>query len=517
MPLTALMAGVPGKREGPFDERNVVGLVTDSRRVQAGTVFFAMAGTNGHGMQYLDDAVRRGAAAVVVPSGASAPPDVPTLVVPNPESLLAPLAARLYGHPGDQLQLYGVTGTNGKTTTALMMSTLLAAVGMRPGYWTTNEVQVGHAFFRPFWTTPLPPDLQRFLAACVDASAKAAVLEVSSHAVALGRIAGVRFEVGIATNLSPDHLDFHGDVAAYAAAKRSFIHGLDDDRALAVLNVDDPHVWAFREGARARVLGFGTGAAADLRIISVQPQGERLYVRIAIGLAELRPGGERELAFTLAAPGTHNAMNAVAALTAGLGRGFDAATLLGALETFRAPPRRLEIWHIGPYTVTNDVAMNEVSYETVLGWAAASGFEQVVAVCALRGHRGVEVSRAIGRVFAHHAPTLDLAPLIVSLSHDELARMRVDHRVREEEIAAFLAPLREVDVGADVHDNLTAAVDAAVRRLRPGGLLLLLGTFGMDAGPRLAEEALCRRLGREPGPPPPYLTPSYGVFDGERN
>ncbi len=515
MALAALLEGVQGERAGRFDDRVVTALVTDSRRAGPGAVFFALAGESGHGLRHVADALRRGAVAVVVPAGARPPEGAPALIVSDPGALLPPLAARLYGRPGERLRLCGITGTNGKTTTALMTSAVMAGGGLSTGHWTTTEVRVGGAFFRPFWTTPPPPDLQRFLAACIDDGARAAVLEVSSHAVVLGRIAGLRFDVGTATNLSPDHLDFHGDFASYAAAKRAFIHALDEE-AVAILNADDPEVWRFREGARARVLGFGTGSEADVRITALEARGEGTRLIAAIGPTDLRPGGVRDLSLALALPGVHNAMNAAAALAAGLGRGLDAARVVAALEAFPPPPRRLESKRIGPYTVTNDVAMNEASYDTVLRWAAASGHDQVVAVCALRGHRGAEVSRAIARVFARHAGRLGLSPLIVSLSRDKLAAMSVDHRVRDEEVEAFLAVLRESGVGAEVHAGLAEAVESAVARLRPGGLLLLLGTFGMDAGPRLAEEALCQRLGVKPGPPPPYLDQSYGVFDGER-
>jgi|GEM_PF-307433 len=515
IPLGALVQGIPGERVGTFDGRSVTCLVTDSRRAEPGALFFALNGESGDGSHYLGDALRRGAVALVVPRGAALPAGVTALVVQDPHALLAPLAARLYGRPGDHLSLYGVTGTNGKTTTALMVSAALAGAGRSVGHWTTTEVRAGAAVFRPFWTTPLPPDLHRFLAACVDDGARAAVLEVSSHAVTLGRIEGLCFDVGIATNLSPDHLDFHGSFAAYAAAKRSFIHGLDGE-ALAVLNADDREVWAFRSGARARVLGFGTGAAADVRLVAVDLRGEQVRARIAIGPRDLRPGGERELALSLGLPGAHNAMNAAAALATGLGRGLDAGRLLAALEAFAPPLRRLESQRVGPYTLTNDVAMNEASYDNALRWAAASGHAQVVVVCALRGHRGVDVSAAIARVFARHAAALGLAPLVVSLSRDEVDGMTVDHRVRNAEVDAFVTVLRDVGVEVDVHDRLADAVTVATARLRPGGLLLLLGTFGMDAGPRLAQEALARRLGIAAGPPPPYLDQSYGVFDGER-
>lgn len=514
--LAALFAGIPGERRGAFDDRVVTSLVTDSRRARPGSVFFALPGERGHGLEHAGDAVRRGATAVVAPTAQGVPKAVPMLVRADVGSLLAPLAARLYGQPGRALSLFGVTGTNGKTTTALMTAAALASAGLATGHWTTTEVRAGGARFRPFWTTPPPPDLQRFLSACVDAGVRAAVLEVSSHAVALGRIDGLRFETGIATNLSPDHLDFHGDFAAYAAAKRTFIHALDAG-AVAVLNADDPRVWAFGQGARARVVGFGTAPGADLRLASLRPDRDGLRMRVRVAAPELRPGGEREFALTLALPGAHNAMNALAALGATLGRGLDPGAVVAALEAFPPPPRRLERRSVGPYTVTNDVAMNEASYDTALRWAATSGHRRVVVVCALRGHRGVAVSAAIAHVFARHAQRLGLAPLFVSLSRDAVASLDVDHRVRDEEAAAFVDVLNAAGVAVEVRAGLAGTIEAAVDRLAPGDMLLLLGTFGMDDGPRLAEEALGRRLGLAPeaAAEASYLAPSYGRFDQE--
>lgn len=516
MQLGALFQGVEGERHGRFDAQRVRALVTDSRRVRAGSVFFALAGTNGHGLHHVEDAIGRGALALVAPCAPTAAlrAGLPTLVVENPRSLLAPLAARLYGRPADRLMLFGVTGTNGKTTTALMTAAALARADVPTAYWTTTEVRVGDIAFRPFWTTPPPPDLERFLAACVDVGASRAVLEVSSHAVALGRIEGLRFAVGAATNLSPDHLDFHGTVEAYAAAKRRFIQDLDAD-AVAVLNGDDPVVSAFGQGARARVVRVGWEHGADLRLTAFEDRREGFSVHVEIGPEELRPGGERAIRLDLPVMGRHNAMNAVVALAAVLAQGLDATAALAALARFTPPLRRLERRDVGPYTIVNDVAMNEASFETVLAWAAASGHEQVVTVYALRGHRGAAVTAAIGRVFVRHVADLDLHPLHVSLSRSEMADLEVDQQVRDLELDAFLAVLAEAGVAAEVGLSLGATIDRAVARLDPGGLLLLLGTFGMDDGPRLAEAALCRRLGLPPTPALPYPPPSYGHFPGE--
>jgi UDP-N-acetylmuramoyl-L-alanyl-D-glutamate--2,6-diaminopimelate ligase len=523
MSLTRLFSGLSGPRLGPWRGVRVRQLVTDSRRAGAGALFFALPGERDHGLSHLREAVANGAVAAVVPAvaatglvadlGTGAPHPLALYLAEDPAALLAPLSARFYGHPARRLVLCGVTGTNGKTTTALMLAAVLRAGEGRTAHWTTTEVRAGRSRFRPYWTTPPPPDLHRFLAAAVQARARLAVLEVSSHGVVLGRLDGLRFAAGAVTNLSPDHLDFHGSFAAYADAKRRFVHSLDAD-AVAALNGDDEAVRAFATGCRARVITYGASAGADLRLHAVTPRrrGRGYRARLAIGPADLRPGGEPVVELVVPLPGGHNVMNAAAALAVALARGADADAALRALARLRAPPRRLQVRRIGPFTVVNDVAMNEASYDTVLAWASQARAPQVVVVCALRGHRGPDTSGAVAGVLARHARRLGCEPVIVSVSREEVAHLAADHRVRDDEIRAFLARCRREDLRVEVCERLADAVERAVARLVPGGLLLLLGTFGMDAGPRLAEEALARRWDLPLGRPTTFLEPSFGVY-----
>lgn len=523
-PFAELIRGLPGTPFGDWQAVRVFGIGTDSRAVAPGDLFVALPGARTHGLLHLDEAVLRGAAALVVPEAAGELPPLPGLRHPRPELALADIAARFFRDPSAELPVVGVTGTNGKTTTALLIAHLLRAAGYDPAAWTTTLVSGWGADFRPLWTTPPAHRLQRFLREAVDAGKTAAVLEVSSHGVALGRIRNVRFRAAVGTNVSPDHLDFHGSFEAYVAAKRAFFAGLDAE-AVAVLNADDPVVRTFASATRARVLTYGCAEGGDSRAglpparpgregradliaegVQIEPSAAEFTLAAGPRLAAVAPAADRELPLRvrLPLPGRHNVQNALAALGACLGLGLPADRLASALASFPHPPRRLEPHRVGPCLVVNDVAMNEASYEAVLRTVGEYGASRLVVVNALRGGRGAEVNAAVARVLGLWNRSLRFAPLIVCLSRPELARYPVDHQVRDAELAAFLDAAAAEGLAVSVHAELASAVAEAVARLAPGDLLLLLGTFGMDEGPALAVGMLEDQFGLPRSSPPVY-------------
>jgi UDP-N-acetylmuramyl pentapeptide synthase len=194
-------------------------------------------------------------------------------------------------------------------------------------------------------------------------------------------------------------------------------------------------------------------------------------------------------------PGRHNVLNALAALGAALAAGVSPAAAADALRRFPRPPRRLELHRFGPDTVLNDVAMNEASYETVFSTIADAGLGTPVVVHALRGRRGAALNARLAVVLARWARRLSFAPLIASLSEDVLARYPLPYQVREEEYAAFLQAAAEEGLAVHLHRTLADAVAEGVARLTPQQVLVLLGTFGMDDGPRLAGRLLAQRAG----------------------
>jgi UDP-N-acetylmuramoyl-L-alanyl-D-glutamate--2,6-diaminopimelate ligase len=485
-PLGFLAADLPVSGFGPgWRDLPVSGLALDSRRVQPGDLFCALQGQRGHGLAHWGEAVARGATGLLTDAGQIPPAGAVGLLAAHPRRVLALLAARLYGHPADRLALLGVTGTNGKTTTVHMLHQVLTGAGVATAAWSTAWVEAP-AGFRPQMTTPDAPDLHAFLARAVAAGRATAVLEVSSHAVVLERLAGLRFRVGVVTNVTPDHLDFHGSFAAYAAAKERFIRELPRE-SFAVLNRSDPVAAGFAPRAGAQVVAYGWGPHATWGGDEVATGPDATTFRLWY---EGRPRGR----VRLPVPGRHNVLNALAAMAAAAAHGVAWDRAAGVLEHFEPPVRRLEPCVVGPYTIINDVAMNRASYDAVLGAMRDLG-RPLVVVNAVRGNRGPAVNREIAETLARWDRELHFGPVISTTSDGEVGRLAVDYLVRPEELDAFVEAARAAGLAVSSHRRLDAALAEAASRCVPGGILLLLGTFGMDAGPEMAARLLARRAG----------------------
>lgn len=511
--LATLLGGLGGTPFGDWAGVTVRGIATDSRLVAPDFLFVALAGQQAHGLQFVQPALEHGASALVLPAGATPPSGACGLLHQAPERVLAQAAERLYQAPANDLRLYGVTGTNGKTTTALLIASLLEAAGQPTAYWTTTLVRVGETAFRPKWTTPPAHELQRFLRSAVNQGARSVAMEVTSHAMRLGRVQGLRYAAGVAMNVTPDHLDFHPTFADYVAAKRAFIAGLDPDAA-AFLCADDDIVRGFAASTRAHAFRFGLAPDADIRADAIRTDASGIRFVARVRHPELRRMfGAHDVRLHLPMVGQYNVRNALAALGVGIWAGIGQEAAERGMAGFVPPPRRLELQRIGAYTVLNDVAMNEASYDAVLGAVADLGSSPVVVVHAPRGQRGPDLNARIGRILGRWNRDLQFAPLVVSLSRAELQRYPIDHQVRHDELAALLGAAHTERLAASVHEDLEGAIREGVSRLSPGGILVLLGTFGMDDGPALAEAMLRERMGLAPHTGARrYLDPSDGSF-----
>ncbi len=513
-PLSVLFSALEGSPSGETREVTVTGLHVDSRRVEPGHLFVDAAEPGGAGGAHVADAVRRGAVALVLPPGTDGPPGVPAVVVADPRAAFSRLADVFYGHPSADLRVLGVTGSNGKTTVASMLAQSLRECGVAAAHWTTDEVWSGARRFRPVFTTPEAGDLHRFLREALEAGRTHASIEVSSHAVVARRVADVRFAGGAVTGITPDHIDFHGTFEAYLEAKAQFLRMLPEGAAC-LYNGDDGGARRAVVGLRATTLSYGESAAADLRADGARTGAggasctvhfaARARDALAAMAARARTGAPSPippppvLTLGVPVPGLHNLLNALAALGLAVAMGVPAEDAATALGRFQPPARRLAMRHVGGHLLIDDVAMNEASFDAVLAAVAAMGLPRLVVVVALRGHRGTDVQRRIADTLSRWNRRLRFAPLVASLSRTAVTAYSADHQVRPEELDAFLEAAAAGGLTCDLYQELEEAVGAAVGRLGPEGALLLLGTFGMDAGLALA----LRLLGGEALPPHP--------------
>lgn len=331
--------------EGSLD-REVAGLAYDSRRVNPGTVFFALPGHRTDGHQFINDAIDRGAIAVVCERNGFSPARATKIVVPDAREALARAATAFHGNPSASLKVIGVTGTNGKTTVSFMIRTMLEAAGIPTGLLGTIRYEIGDRMIPAARTTPEALEIQQMLAQMVRAGCQACVMEVSSHALDQQRTLGVEFDVVIFTNLTQDHLDYHGTMDGYFAAKMKLFtamqHGVK--RGAAVINIDDAYGERVeKESEMAVKLTYGLGEAASLRATGIALLKERTRFQAEFD--------GRKVACEMPLIGRHNIYNALAAFGAGLLLKVDVRVIKRAMKTMPAVPGRLE-------RVTTDESFN---------------------------------------------------------------------------------------------------------------------------------------------------------------
>lgn len=360
--FNALLQGLPVLGRSGEGSVRISSLVTDSRRILPGSLFFALPGLRVAGHAFLDDAIARGAAAIISGESVAGLPAVAAAQVAAPRRVLAEVARRFYGHPEAALHLMGVTGTNGKTTVTTLLRHLLQDQGAQWGLIGTVRYHLGRRSVPSFKTTPESADLTAFFRQMVDAGCEGACLEVSSHALHQDRVHGLSFRVAAFTNLTRDHIDYHGDLATYFDAKTALFDGRNGSiPEVSVINIDDPHGRTLAAACRPRgaVLTFGLAPDADVRATDV-------VLDAGGAVFTVRHGG-RAVVFKSALPGDYNVANVLCALAMVAALGRDPFALVAAVAAFPGVPGRMERVDAGqPYPVFVDYAHTDDALQNAL-------------------------------------------------------------------------------------------------------------------------------------------------------
>ncbi len=380
----------------------VRGLAYDSRAVGPDFLFFAVPGEHVDGHAYVTDAVARGARAAVVERPVAGI-EVPQLVVASSRHALADAADLWFGEPSRSLETIGVTGTNGKTTVTWLIAQVLRAAGRRPGLIGTVNLQIGDELADNLSraTTPEALELQELLARMVAAGNDSAVVETSSHGLALGRVRNLRYRAGVVTNLTHEHLEFHGTFEAYREAKALLVR----EAPLAILNRDDPSWPVFREAARDVVLSYGRHPDAEVRALAVDADaaGSRVEVTSEAWSGRL----------LVPLPGAFNVENALATLAFGIAWGLDPGAVAASIGQARGVSGRMERVDAGQaFSVIVDYAHSPDALEKVLRILRPLTPGRLVAVFGSAGERDVLKRPAMGRIAA------ELADLVVVTDED---------------------------------------------------------------------------------------------------
>ncbi len=461
MQLRELIQNLPGATvDGPVD-REVAGLTYDSRRVTPGMVFVAIPGQHVDGHEFVGTAVERGATAVICERNKIVPGRVTKIQVNDVREAMACAARSYFQHPSSKLKVIGVTGTNGKTTVAFMIKAILESADIKTGLMGTVRYEIGDRVIPAQRTTPESIEVQQMMAQMLKADCKACVMEVSSHALDQKRVHGVDFDVGIFTNLTRDHLDYHGTMENYFTAKKRLFASLEQGpkRGASVINIDDTfgaRLVDETQGVEVQLTyGFGEKSCLRATKIELNADGSRFVVEAP----------DRKFAIRLPLIGRHNIYNALAAIGACLALKIDVVKIQAALNALPPVSGRLEMVSAGqPFGVFVDYAHTDDALKNVLTTLREITKGRVLLAFGCGGNRDSGKRAKMGRIAAELADYT----LITSDNPRKEDPAKIAAQV-EEGYNALRADAYEIEL------DRARAIQQIISRAQPGDSVLIAG------------------------------------------
>lgn len=484
IPLARLIADITGAQARGDLSMPIAAIATDSRRVTPGSLFIAIPGFQVDGHRFIADAIARGAVAVLGQHGyldnalatTSLPDNFPVVSVPDSRAAEADVAAAFFGFPARSLRIAGVTGTDGKTTTTMLLASIFDAAGLRTGVLNTVLTKIGDTT-QPndsHQTTPPALEVQRTLRAMADAGVGWAVLECSSHGLALDRLRHCYFDSAVLTNVTGDHLDFHGSFEEYRRAKERLFRMLWQKASpqkpgpkTAIVNADDPsapHFIAAASGAEVWTYGL----AAPTRAKEAEPRVTARDIQdLEWGTQFLLSSESGTVPVRLSVPGRFNVSNALAAATAALSQGIALEAVRDGLEGFTGVPGRMECLQSTPFLAVVDYAHTPHALSTALATLRAKARGRVIAVFGSMGGRERPRRAGLGQAAARGADYIVLTTDDPG-NEDPLA---IIHEIAE----ALEAAGRRRDHDYTIVPDRREAIRWAVAHARPGDAVLIAG------------------------------------------
>ncbi|WP_344865975.1 UDP-N-acetylmuramoyl-L-alanyl-D-glutamate--2,6-diaminopimelate ligase [Planomonospora alba] len=474
--LASLLGAPSGTSRAPLAA--VSGVTIDSRQVRRGDLYVALPGSTVHGADFAAQALAAGAAAILTdPAGreAAAATGLPVLVVPDPRAVLGRVSAWVYGRPAQDMTVIGVTGTSGKTTTTFMLEAGLRAAGHRTGLVGGVELRAGELRFTPKLTTPEASDLHALFALMREQGVTAAAMEVSSHALALGRVDEVFYDVALFTNLSQDHLDFHRDLEDYFSAKARLF--TPEMSRTGVTNLDDPHGRELLDRAKIPMTTFSASGdpGADWRAADVRLGGGGSAFRV------IGPGGvEDDVAVAL--PGPFNVANALGAIVALVEAGLPLRTAVSGVGTLAGVPGRMERVPGGDgFEAIVDYSHKPGAVESVLRSLREVTAGRLTVVLGCGGDRDRGKRPMMGEAAAR------LADMAILTSDNP--RSEDPLRILAEMMDGVLGVPEEERAHVIIEPDRAAAIDLAIARAGSGDVVVVAGK-GHEQGQYVGDRVL---------------------------
>jgi UDP-N-acetylmuramoyl-L-alanyl-D-glutamate--2,6-diaminopimelate ligase len=476
MKLSQLLSSITGFDLHGDGSVTISAVNCDSRAITAGTLFFALRGVTVDGHQFITAAVQSGAAAVVLENAACAPEGIPWVRVADARAAMAHMAAEFFDNPTLRQPLVGITGTNGKTTTTYLIEAILAAAGMPPAVLGTISYRFGSTCIAASHTTPESTELQAAFRQLADAGAKSFVMEVSSHALEQKRVDGCHFDVGIFSNLTRDHLDYHKTMESYLESKQRLFSELlcpteAKPQRRACINMDDPYGDVIAAQACCPVITYGVDYRGDVQATDITSSVNGFRGTL------VTPKGD--VSFTSRLVGRFNLSNVLAAVAAGVALDLPLAAIKKGIETHATVPGRMErVDNSRGITLLVDYAHTGDALENVLTTLKELATARIITVFGCGGDRDPGKRPIMGRIAAQMS---DLAVVTSDNPRTE------DPFAILAQVKAGITPLgiREYDLreldgtcsekGFVMLENRAEAIRLAVRLAQPGDIVLLAG------------------------------------------
>jgi UDP-N-acetylmuramoyl-L-alanyl-D-glutamate--2,6-diaminopimelate ligase len=435
----------------------IEGIAYDSRKVKKNYLFVAIKGEKTDGARFVRQAIENGASAIASEKPIDSGLNVTHLTVRDARGFLAEASRTYYQDPSQKIKLMGITGTNGKTTTTYLMHSLYRHAGLRSCLVGTLGMKIGDQSFPTEHTTPEASDLMRFLNQAVSEGCTHGAMEVSSHSLSLKRVYGTKFTVGVFTNLTRDHLDFHGDMESYFGAKRLLFSPENGNQVeTAVINSDDPYGLRLKTELRCPVVCFGFNKPADIHLLEHQSRSDGTDLVIAT------PTGKARLQIRLI--GRPNIYNIMAAMGSALSLGIPLDAICGGIESMTGVPGRMETVDAGQdYTVIVDYAHSPDALENLLKTVSQLPHKRVITVFGCGGDRDRTKRPIMGAIAAA------MSDVVVATSDNP----------RSEDP---LAILEEIKIGVhqgpapyEIVPDRSRAIERAISMARKGDVVVIAG------------------------------------------
>lgn len=477
MNLKQLLESTDPLMQSGCNQVEISSITCDSRKVTKGSLFFAIKGEKSDGHDFINAAVQQGASAIMLENTDKAPDDGTAWVqVKDSRRGMALVSDLFFGEPGKGIPLIGITGTNGKTTTSFLVEAVMEAAGLPAAVLGTISYRFGDVTFEANHTTPESTELQGIMRQLVDAGAKSCVMEVSSHSLEQHRVDGCHFDVAIFTNLTRDHLDYHGSMESYRDAKLRLFSELllpDQDRphCCAVINNDDPAADSFVAAARCRVIRYGLKLGADVTAKDLTSSVHGINGTVVTPLGEAT--------FSSDLVGAYNLSNILAAIAAGVALQIPLETIIKGIEQHKTVPGRLEkVPNQRGVTCLVDYAHTGDALENVLATLKKLATARIITIFGCGGDRDNGKRPIMGRIAAEYS---DLA--IVTSDNP---RTEEPYRILQQ-IKSGIPPLgireyqpkeleqQPAEKGFVMIENRREAIRLGTRLAQPGDILLLAG------------------------------------------